>query len=543
VGERSAPNLTRYLPYVAVVTAVVIVLPIVVVSALSGAGLVGSVFVSAPLAMLISLAASSAGSAWWKKRPSSHDLVFSDLMIWGWLRRLRTERRLSRAVELLGKDGELSDRRRVELFEALASALEARDAYTHGHTRRVTRHATAIAQRLGLPKEQTAKVRTAAAIHDIGKLETPRDVLNKPGRLTDEEFAVIKRHPVDGARMAASLGDDDITAMVLHHHERLDGTGYPSGLAGEQIPLGARIIAVADTFDAITSRRAYRGASSHKKALAILTAEAGAQLDPMAVRAFTSHYTGSRGVALGSLLTSAPERLLPWRWSALGSAPAAKSVAALALAGALAGSAGVLAKPSPYRSAQRASLSGHVGGSASPRSHSVGATSGRQAPAPNTTAHLRAAGRGAHAPGAGHTHGKPGHAPNSGPTRPTDPGRSGGPGGGSKGPDGNGGSASGSGGGRSGGGGGAQSSTTQSSSSSGSGGQTSSSGGTSTLPVTTPSLPVTTPSLPVTTPSVPVTTPTVTVTTPSLPTTTPTVPTVTTPSLPTTQSALPGGGH
>src|SRR5205823_10854556 len=147
------------------------------------------------------------------------------------------------------------------------------------------------------------------------------EVLNKPGRLTEAEFAVIKRHPVDGAQMAAPLGDADVTAMVLHHHERLDGTGYPGGLAGDQIPLGARIIAVADTFDAITSRRAYRGAGSHKKALAILIAEAGTQLDPEAVRAFCSHYSGTRGVALGSLLTSAPERLLPWRWSALSSAP------------------------------------------------------------------------------------------------------------------------------------------------------------------------------------------------------------------------------
>src|SRR5205807_9189871 len=127
---------------------------------------------------------------------------------------------LSRAVELLGKEGELSDKRRIELFESLASALEARDAYTHGHTRRVTRHATAIAERMGLSKEQVAKVRTAAAIHDIGKLKTPREVLNKPGRLTDDEFAVIKGHPVDGARMAADLGDYDITSMVLHHHER-----------------------------------------------------------------------------------------------------------------------------------------------------------------------------------------------------------------------------------------------------------------------------------------------------------------------------------
>jgi putative nucleotidyltransferase with HDIG domain len=325
------------------------VLPIAIVSLLTSQGLLRPVLLSAPLVMLISLGVSSAGGAWWKKRPDSHDLVFSDLMIWGWLRRLRTERRLSRAVALLGTGREPSGGPQLKHFEALAHALEARDSYTYGHTRRVTRHSAAIAERMGLSRDEVAKVRTAAAIHDVGKLHTPRDVLNKPGRLTDEEFDVIKKHPVDGAEMAARLGDDEITAMVLHHHERLDGTGYPSGLAGEQIPLGARIIAVADTFDAITSRRAYRGASSHKKALGILTTEAGAQLDPEAVRAFSSHYSGMRGVALGSLLTSAPQRLLAFRWSGLSSAPIAKSLAALAVAGALGGSAAQLVKPSTNR--------------------------------------------------------------------------------------------------------------------------------------------------------------------------------------------------
>lgn len=314
MGDHDAPKLRRYLPHALAATAVVIVLPIGVVSLLVSGGILDSVFVTGPVAMILSLGTSSAGSAWWRKRRDSHDLVFSDLMIWGWLRRLRTERRISRAVELLGNRVELPTEHQVEYFKELATALEARDPYTHGHTRRVTAHAVAIAKRMGLSPEQIAKVRTAAAIHDIGKLNTPREVLNKPGRLDAEEFTVIKQHPVDGAEMAQRLGDEEITAMVLHHHERLDGTGYPSRLAGKDIPLGARIIAVADTFDAITSKRPYRAPSSHKKGMAILTKEAGTQLDPEAVQAFRSHYSGLRAVAIGSILSSGPGQLLPWRW-------------------------------------------------------------------------------------------------------------------------------------------------------------------------------------------------------------------------------------
>ena len=128
-----------------------------------------------------------------------------------------------------------------------------------------------------LSPTEVATVRTAAALHDIGKILTPPEILNKAGALTEQEFEVVKRHPVDGADMLAGIGDADVTAMVRHHHERLDGAGYPDGLVGEQIPLGARIIAVADTFDAMTSQRAYHGATNHKRALDVLSEEAGAQ--------------------------------------------------------------------------------------------------------------------------------------------------------------------------------------------------------------------------------------------------------------------------
>src|SRR6185437_4339331 len=146
-------------------------------------------------------------------------------------------------------------------------------------------------------------------LHDVGKVRTPIEVLHKPGRLTDEEYAIIKDHPVDGARLVEALDDDRLTAIVRHHHERLDGRGYPDGLRGEEIPLGARIIAVADTFDAITSARAYRPASPHRKALDILIKQAGTQLDANAVRAFRACYTGRRPFALWMTLLAFPQRV------------------------------------------------------------------------------------------------------------------------------------------------------------------------------------------------------------------------------------------
>ena len=175
-----------------------------------------------------------------------------------------------------------------------------------------------------------ARIRTAAAVHDVGKISTPREVLNKTGRLSEEEFAVIKRHPADGAAIVAEIGDPELTAMVRHHHERLDGRGYPDGLAGGEIPLGARIIAVADTFDAITSTRPYRAGARHKKALDTLRREAGAQLDPDAVAAFLRYYSGRRSVAWWSVLVTEPPRLAYWLlvWvQGAGATPLAKGAA------------------------------------------------------------------------------------------------------------------------------------------------------------------------------------------------------------------------
>lgn len=195
------------------------------------------------------------------------------------------------------------------LLKRLAGALESRDPYTHGHSRRVARHAAATAKRMGLPREQVARIRTAASVHDIGKLETPTEIVRKPGRLSEEEFAVVKRHAAAGAELVGGLGDEELTRIVRHHHERIDGNGYPDGLAGDRIPIGARIVAVADTFDAVTSTRPYRAARRHREALELLSAEAGAQLDPDAVRAFRAYYSGLRPTALSALALNGPRQL------------------------------------------------------------------------------------------------------------------------------------------------------------------------------------------------------------------------------------------
>jgi putative nucleotidyltransferase with HDIG domain len=339
-GTAEQQDLARFLPQVALATFAVLGLP-----ALAAAGLQAWLdlppVMSMLCAVLLSLAAANLGSAYWMRRPESRNLVFGDLMAWGWLRRMRAERRLAEANDLLGANG-LENHRHVEVLKRLASSLEARDPYTYGHSKRVTRYSEMIATRIGLPEAEVAKVRTAAAVHDVGKINTPRAILMKPGRLTETEFAVIQRHAPEGAAMVAGIGDDDITAMVRHHHERLDGTGYPHGLSGDEVPLGARIIAVADAFDAMTSSRPYRPSRPHKRAMEILSDEAGTKLDARAVGAFRSCYSARTSVAWSALLFAAPQRLASWAGSALGSggtAPLASGLSALGAAALLGGSA------------------------------------------------------------------------------------------------------------------------------------------------------------------------------------------------------------
>jgi hypothetical protein len=291
-------------------TALVIALPALLVAVIVPRGGLLEIAASALTAVALSSVFAAAGAAFWKRRPASRDIVFADLMLWGWLRRCWTERRLTRARELYESARKAGASVDIDLLTTLSGLLQARDRQTHGHGQRVARHAGRIARAMHLSPVEIAKIRTAAVVHDVGKLHTPREILNNPGRLTDAEFAVIMRHPAEGAHMLVDAGDPEIAAMVRHHHERLDGHGYPDGLSGSEIPLGARIIAVADTFDAITSSRTYKSAGTQKHALEILTEEGGSQLDPEAVAAFVGCYSSRRSVAWWALAGTVPQRVL-----------------------------------------------------------------------------------------------------------------------------------------------------------------------------------------------------------------------------------------
>jgi putative nucleotidyltransferase with HDIG domain len=168
----------------------------------------------------------------------------------------------------------------------LANALEAKDPYTRGHSERVAALSRRIAAALGRPPGEVEVIGQAGLLHDIGKIGVPESILRKAGPLTAAEWAVMRRHPVIGAQIVApfeflSTG----SAVIRHHHERWDGSGYPDGLRGAEIPLGARIVAGADVFDALTSARPYRGALSPADALRHLEREAGRTLDERVVAA------------------------------------------------------------------------------------------------------------------------------------------------------------------------------------------------------------------------------------------------------------------
>ncbi len=355
----------RYLPQVLLATVIVAVGPIAAIWALRRWGIITSPALAVVLGTVIAFAMSYLGAALWKSRQGAGDLLFSELMLWGWIRRLWIERRITSTVALLDgvdDDARLGPERREQLLVELADALEAGDPYTSGHSRRVARHSEMIARRLGLSAHEISKVRTAAALHDIGKLDTPRQILHKRGRLADDEFTVIKQHPSRGAEIIAGLGDPELSDIIRHHHERIDGTGYPDGLSGDAIPLAARVIAVADTFDAIVSTRPYRPGAPHRQAIKCSTAEAGTQLDPTAVRAFTSVYSGRRPLSVWMVLTSAPERLFSWLGGSVNGAAAASvarvmtatAVTTVAAAGAM--TAPLLARSAPNLTGTQAAL-------------------------------------------------------------------------------------------------------------------------------------------------------------------------------------------
>ncbi len=175
---------------------------------------------------------------------------------------------------------------RYRAAASLAKAVDARDTYTGSHSERVSDLAARVASRVGLDPEHVELTRLAGSLHDLGKLAIPEEILRKAGTLTDSERLVLERHPQIGFRMLDSLGVDPVADLVLHHHERWDGAGYPDGLRGDKIPLGARIIFVVDAYDAMTSDRVYRPKRSSGAALVELERCAGTQFDPGIVAAF-----------------------------------------------------------------------------------------------------------------------------------------------------------------------------------------------------------------------------------------------------------------
>ena len=173
------------------------------------------------------------------------------------------------------------------IIVALAIAIDAKDPYTRGHSVRVAKYAAATAEELGLEPQEIENILYAGLLHDIGKIGVSEQILYKPAILDVEEWEVIKAHPITGAKILEPiLSLQRITPLVRHHHERYDGTGYPEGLTRKEIPLGARILAVADAFEAMTSHRPYRRAMPPAQAAAILKEGMGRQWDAEVVKAF-----------------------------------------------------------------------------------------------------------------------------------------------------------------------------------------------------------------------------------------------------------------
>ncbi|MEK6545206.1 MAG: HD domain-containing phosphohydrolase [Nitrospinota bacterium] len=175
----------------------------------------------------------------------------------------------------------------MEIIATLANAIEVRDKYTAGHSIRMAEYCRSIAIKLGTPPNEVENIYTAALLHDIGKIGIPDSILLKIGPLSIDEYKTIKTHPDIGVKIICNLPDvEGICNIIRHHHERFDGYGYPDSLKGEEIPLGSRILFVADTFEAMTNLRPYREALSVTKAIEELKNCAGTQFDPKVVGTF-----------------------------------------------------------------------------------------------------------------------------------------------------------------------------------------------------------------------------------------------------------------
>ena len=191
-------------------------------------------------------------------------------------------------IEDANRHVEQLNRMYMSTIETLAMAVDAKDQVTHGHIRRVQEHSVDLARHMGVDDDNLIKaIEAASLLHDVGKLRVPEHILNKPGKLTIAEFEVMKTHSSVGADMLAAIDFPyPVVPIVRHHHENWDGSGYPDGLSGTDIPIGARILAVVDCFDALTSDRPYRGRLTVNEAVEILTQRRGSMYDPLVVDAF-----------------------------------------------------------------------------------------------------------------------------------------------------------------------------------------------------------------------------------------------------------------
>jgi len=175
----------------------------------------------------------------------------------------------------------------VSTVRLLVSRIEEKDPYTHGHTERVAAYAVAIAREMGLTPEEIQTIQFGAFLHDIGKVHTQDEILHKPGALTEEEWRLVKAHPVRGAEMVRGVKFlEKSIDMIRHHHERVDGKGYPDGLSGDQISLRAKIVNLADAFDAMTTDRPYRAGMTTEQAMEQMTTKAGSQFAAEVVHVF-----------------------------------------------------------------------------------------------------------------------------------------------------------------------------------------------------------------------------------------------------------------
>jgi putative two-component system response regulator len=179
------------------------------------------------------------------------------------------------------------DQAYLETVEVLANAVEGRDRYTRGHIERVTTYALWMAEELRWPSENIRILNFGARLHDIGKIIVPDHILNKPGPLNDEEWDLMKKHPIAGAKIIQQISHlEEAIPYILHHHEKWNGEGYPEGRSGREIPLGARVLALADVFDAMTTGRPYRPAKSRDTVLDHISRESGIHFDPDLVPTF-----------------------------------------------------------------------------------------------------------------------------------------------------------------------------------------------------------------------------------------------------------------